>query len=73
MEEIENCGKRAGLHGFEIARAVHLETQPFSVQNSMLTPTQKLRRTEARRHYEAILEGLYSELDAVAGEARARL
>lgn len=48
MGEIELNSKRAGLHGFETPKAIYLESEPFSGTNNLLTPTQKLKRMEAR-------------------------
>lgn len=66
MSEVELCSKRAGLHGFEVPKAIYIESEPFSLENSMLTPTQKLKRAAARERYQTILDDLYRQLDEAA-------
>ena len=44
-------------------QAVYLESEPFSLQNNLLTPTQKLKRMEARERYSAIIDELYQKLE----------
>jgi hypothetical protein len=63
LGEIELHSKRAGLHGFEIPKAVYLESEAFSGANNLLTPTQKLKRMQARDRYAAIIQELYAKRD----------
>lgn len=42
---------------------MYLESEPFSLQNNLLTPTQKLKRMEARERYQAIISELYGKLE----------
>jgi long-chain acyl-CoA synthetase len=62
MGEITKVGKTNGLHGFEIPRAIHLDSEPFSVENGLLTPTFKLKRQQARDKYERQIEAMYAAL-----------
>ncbi|KAH0476129.1 MAG: uncharacterized protein KVP18_002783 [Porospora cf. gigantea A] len=39
------------LHGFERVKQFHFSDELFSVDNGLLTPTSKLRRTEAKRAF----------------------
>lgn len=50
-------------HPLSSPQAVYLESEPFSLQNNLLTPTQKLKRMEARERYQAIIDELYGKLD----------
>lgn len=47
------------LKGFEIPKAIHIEPEPFSVENNLMTPTFKLKRPMARNKYMAVVEKLY--------------
>ena len=59
MEHLDATGKARGLKGFEFARGLYVETQPFSVENGLLTTTFKLKRNVARERYQAELSRLY--------------
>ncbi|EAX89871.1 AMP-binding enzyme family protein [Trichomonas vaginalis G3] len=51
--------KKAGMRGFERISAVVLDTEEFSVENGMLTPTLKPQWQSLRKKYEcALLEAL---------------
>lgn len=47
------------LKGFEVPAKVHIEKEPFSIDNDLLTPTSKLRRPKAREHYKEIINKIY--------------
>lgn len=40
---LQDTGRANGLKGFEAVKAVYLETEPFSAENGILTPTFKLK------------------------------
>ncbi|GAQ82914.1 Long-Chain Acyl-CoA Synthetase [Klebsormidium nitens] len=48
------------LKGFEVIRAVHLDPEPFSVDNDLLTPTFKSKRPQLKKKYGDIIEKLYA-------------
>lgn len=62
MNEIQKVGKKNGLYGFETPRAIHLDTEAFSVENGLLTPTFKLKRQQARDKYEKQIEEMYAAM-----------
>ena len=63
LKEFSSFGSRAGgtgeLKGFEVPRQVMLEPNSFSVENGLLTPTFKLRRFDARKHYAEDITQMY--------------
>ncbi len=64
FNEMNKTGKENKLKGFEFARAIHLEPEPFSPENDLLTPTFKPKRPQLKNHYEPQIAALYKELDA---------
>ncbi|KAI8874904.1 acetyl-CoA synthetase-like protein [Backusella circina FSU 941] len=69
LGEMNRMGKKAGLHGFELVRAIYLESEPFSVENELLTPTFKVKRNQAAKHYRQMIEDLYNKIP----DAKAKL
>ena len=64
MKDIKKLSKSDGLHGFETVKAVHLESELFSVENGMLTPTFKMKRQQVRDRYEKVIDDLYKSIPA---------
>ncbi|CAO3590084.1 unnamed protein product [Absidia cylindrospora] len=62
LTQLTNVGKKAGLQGFELAKAIYLETEQFSMENGLLTPTFKVKRPQATKHYETQITSLYEAL-----------
>ena len=52
------------LKGFEEVKMMHLEPEPFSAENNLLTPTMKLKRQESKVKYEKEIEAMYKVLNA---------
>ena len=50
MKEVNAFGKQEKLKGFEMIRGCVIETEPFSVENELLTPTQKAKRPVIQEH-----------------------
>ncbi len=50
------------VQGFELVKAVHLEAEPFSVENDLLTPSFKLRRAPLQKKYQAAITSMYAQL-----------
>jgi len=59
LEEITKTGKAAGLNGIEQAKKLYLEPVSFVLQG-LSTPTLKLKRPQAKEHYQQIISQLYS-------------
>lgn len=64
VAELAAVGKLRRLQGFELVKAVHLDTVQFSVDNDLMTPTFKLKRAQLLKHYQRQVDGLYSQLRA---------
>ncbi|CAJ0757574.1 19105_t:CDS:2 [Entrophospora sp. SA101] len=48
---LQKFGKANDLKGFENIKNIYLTSEPFSVENGMLTPTFKLKRHQAKLHF----------------------
>ncbi|XP_030644198.1 long-chain-fatty-acid--CoA ligase 1a [Chanos chanos] len=62
LEDIVRLGKEAGLKSFEQVRDISLHPEMFSVQNGLLTPTLKAKRTELRDHFREQIDQLYARI-----------
>lgn len=60
LSEVKRMCKKNKLHGFEIPKAIYLESEPFSDANGLLTPTFKLKRKELRDTYQSEIDKMYS-------------
>lgn len=49
-----------GFPGYARIHRAALTLEPWTVENDMLTPTMKLRRTKVLEHYKAEVDGLYA-------------
>ncbi|TMW62913.1 hypothetical protein Poli38472_005531 [Pythium oligandrum] len=69
QKELDEASTRARLAGFERVKQIYLHHELFSVENELLTPTFKLRRTDAERFFKKQIEQLYVlSGDAVAAQ-----
>ncbi|KAI1310243.1 hypothetical protein EDD11_003859 [Mortierella claussenii] len=62
LKELIKAGKDAGLKGFEIPKAILIETEAFTVENDKMTPTFKLKRHPVVQEYRQQLTALYNEV-----------
>ncbi|KAK9540446.1 hypothetical protein VZT92_002898 [Zoarces viviparus] len=62
LEDILRLGKEAGLKSFEQVRDIALHTELFSIQNGLLTPTLKAKRTEIRSYFKEQIDELYAQI-----------
>lgn len=60
LNVVRKEAKRHGLKGFETIKRIHLTMAPFSIENSTLTPTMKIRRKDAYALYKKELDALYA-------------
>jgi fatty acid CoA ligase FadD9 len=69
---IKDAARAGGLQSFEVPRDIIVETQPFTLENGLLTGIRKLAWPRLKERYGAELEQLYADLsDGQAGELRA--
>lgn len=59
LKDLEALAKEAERNGLEIVKNVHLTTTPFSTENNTMTPTQKIKRYDARKMYEEVVKEMY--------------
>ncbi|KAK3827693.1 MAG: hypothetical protein J3Q66DRAFT_274964 [Benniella sp.] len=62
LKELIRAGKDAGLKGFEVPKAIMIETEAFTVENDRMTPTFKLKRHPVVKAYRDQLTALYNEI-----------
>ncbi len=53
MADMERLGKECKLLGFEKVKDIFIPSEPFSMENGLLTPTFKLKRNDAKRAFQA--------------------
>lgn len=70
QHELEAVGRKGGLKAFELPKAIHVEEEPFSVANDLLTPTFELRRQQLLKRYSGVVDGLYESMKSRAAGPR---
>ncbi|MDR3660554.1 MAG: AMP-binding protein, partial [Mycobacterium sp.] len=66
-DSLQEVAKAAELQSYEIPRDFIVETEPFSLENGLLTGIRKLAWPKLKAHYGLALEQLY--VDLAAGQA----
>lgn len=61
LSEIRRLSKQNGLQGFETVKAIHLESDIFTAEKDLVTPTFKLKRPQLRDYYAKEIEALYAD------------
>ncbi|KAI9281094.1 hypothetical protein BY458DRAFT_450589 [Sporodiniella umbellata] len=73
LAEMNKVGKKSELRGFEYAKVIHLSSDPFTMENDLLTPTFKVKRPQAKKYYEAQIAELYERVNSEIKPEQARL
>ncbi|KAL3309071.1 hypothetical protein Ciccas_012387 [Cichlidogyrus casuarinus] len=60
LNELDTLGRSKGLSGFELAKKIKLITEPFTVENGLVTATLKPIRAKIREHFAKEIDVLYS-------------
>lgn len=64
MADIHRLSKAQGLHGFKTPKAIYLESNLFTTENDLVTPTFKLKRNKLKDNYEHQINEMYASLPA---------
>ncbi|KAI9102624.1 hypothetical protein DFS34DRAFT_609930 [Phlyctochytrium arcticum] len=62
LKQLETFGKAEGLKGFENIKSVHLSPTLLTPESGLMTPTFKLKRHEAKKHYQEHLTAMYASI-----------
>lgn len=68
--DIQRISKQNGLHGFEIPKAILLESEQFTPENGLTTPTFKVKRQQARDYYQRQIDEMYAKINAVGPRSK---
>ncbi len=61
-ESLQQTARDAGLNGYEIPRDFLIETEPFTLENGLLTGAAKLARPNLKARYGERLEQMYAQI-----------
>lgn len=56
-KNVDHCG----LFSFEKIKNVYLAVDPFKVDDETITPTMKLKRNNAQKHFQSVIDEMYKE------------
>jgi long-chain acyl-CoA synthetase len=73
IKDLARIADRKKLQGFEKIKGIHLATEPFTVENDLLTPTLKLKRADAAKAFRKQINELYKTIDEQNGKFQAKL
>ncbi|CAF4026108.1 unnamed protein product [Adineta steineri] len=63
LEDMTKEGKKRGLMSYEQVKAIEFIKEPFTIENSLLTPTFKSRRFAVEKKYKELFLNLYKNVD----------
>ncbi|XP_055502821.1 long-chain-fatty-acid--CoA ligase 5 [Leucoraja erinacea] len=61
LEDMVKMGKEAGLKSFEQVKDLYLHTHMFTIENGLLTPTLKAKRSELSKFFKKQVDRLYEK------------
>lgn len=64
LKDMMELGKKQNLKSFEQVKAIHIHTEPFSIENGLLTPTMKAKRNELQQLFRDQIDQLYAQIKA---------
>lgn len=62
MRELQTMGLKEGMKSFEMIKNVRLMTEMMSVDNGLLTPTFKAKRSLIQKYYKISIKEMYEEM-----------
>ncbi|PFH62007.1 hypothetical protein XA68_15549 [Ophiocordyceps unilateralis] len=73
LKVLDDIGRRHKFNGYERVRNVHLDVEPFTVDNGLLTPTLKMKRAPAAKAFRSHIDRMYEEVNKEATTRRSKL
>lgn len=70
---MDATAKAEKLRGFELVKRIHVSGEDFTVENGLLTPTLKLKRSVAAKHFGDVIAKMYKEGETAAAKLKAKL
>lgn len=61
LRDLCDIGVKNKRNGIEIIKNAYLTTTEFTIENNMMTPSQKIKRFEARKMYDNEIKQLYDK------------
>src|SRR5689334_16815089 len=62
LSNLNDIARDNHLNRLEFIQAVYLESQPFTMEQGLLTPSFKLRRAPLKDRYQTIFNNMYTQL-----------
>uniref|UniRef100_K9IN93 Long-chain-fatty-acid--CoA ligase n=1 Tax=Desmodus rotundus TaxID=9430 RepID=K9IN93_DESRO len=62
LQDMQKLGKESGLKSFEQVKNIFLHSEPFSIENGLLTPTLKAKRGELSKYFQTQINSLYETI-----------
>ncbi|SJX65508.1 related to Long-chain-fatty-acid--CoA ligase 6 [Sporisorium reilianum f. sp. reilianum] len=73
LDQYTKIARKHNLKGYEYIKGLFLTMEPFSVENGLLTPTFKVKRHEAIKHFAEHIEALYAKGPVSVASGRPKL
>lgn len=73
LDQYHKIARTNKLKGYEYIKGLYLTMEPFSVENGLLTPTFKVKRHEAVKHFKDQIEAVYQKGPAAVSSGRPKL
>eukprot|EP00208_Stichococcus_sp_RCC1054_P000779 CAMPEP_0206135542 /NCGR_PEP_ID=MMETSP1473-20131121/813_1 /ASSEMBLY_ACC=CAM_ASM_001109 /TAXON_ID=1461547 /ORGANISM="Stichococcus sp, Strain RCC1054" /LENGTH=674 /DNA_ID=CAMNT_0053527461 /DNA_START=39 /DNA_END=2063 /DNA_ORIENTATION=- len=62
LDEINRTGKEGKLKGYQLVKGIIVDSEQFSVDNELMTPSFKLKRPQLQKKYQAEIDAMYRSL-----------